>query len=103
MIDYIDRQAAIEKLTNNLTYMHTFGADRSIDLIEELPSADVQPVRHGKWEEENSRPSSWAFYCSECKRTAYDPQPHRMKGFVKRCRYAYCPNCGARMDGGQNE
>ena len=39
MVDLIDRQAAIEKLTSNLMYMRTFGADRSIDLIEELPSA----------------------------------------------------------------
>ena len=43
MDDLISRQAAIEKLRNNLTYMQVFGADRSIDLINELPSA--QPER----------------------------------------------------------
>lgn len=39
MSNLIDRQAAIEKLRDNLTYMRVFGADRSIDLINELPSA----------------------------------------------------------------
>ena len=43
MSDYISRQAAIEKLRSNLAYMHAFGADRSITLIEELPSAQPQP------------------------------------------------------------
>lgn len=42
--DLIDRQAAIEKLISNLTYMHTFGADRSIDLIEDLPAVQPQQI-----------------------------------------------------------
>ena len=58
MDDLISRQAAIEKLTSNLTYMHTFGADRSIDLIEELPSA--QP-NLDEW-------------CDDCKE--YDKERH---------------------------
>ena len=63
-------------------------------------SADVVEVRHGKWIEENTRLRSSQFCCSVCHRTAYDPQPTRLKDWKKRCRYAYCPNCGARMDGG---
>ena len=55
-------------------------------------------VKHGRWIEENRRPKSSLFYCSECHRTAYDIQPSRAKGWVKRCRYAFCPNCGAIMD-----
>ena len=39
MSDLIERSAAIEKLKDNLAYMRTFGADRSIDLINELPPA----------------------------------------------------------------
>lgn len=53
--------------------------------------------KKGVWIEENTRPRSSQFYCSVCHRTAYDPQPTRAKGWVKRCRYAFCPNCGADM------
>lgn len=65
---------------------------------------EVQEERkNGKWIEENTRPRSSQFYCSVCHRTAYDPQPTRIKGWTKRCRYAFCPNCGADMRGEKNE
>lgn len=67
-----------------------------IELLEEQPS--IYAVKHGIWIEENTRTRSSKFYCSVCHRTAYDPQPTRIAGWVKRCRYAYCPNCGAKMD-----
>lgn len=57
----------------------------------------LEPKR-GEWIEENRRPRSSQFVCSECHRTAYDPQPTRDKAWKKRCRYAYCPNCGAKME-----
>ena len=63
--------------------------------IESAPTVD--PVKHGRWIEENRRPKSSLFYCSECHRTAYDIQPSRAKGWVKKCRYAFCPNYGASM------
>ncbi len=59
--------------------------------------AKMGPKR-GEWVEENRRPRSSQFVCSECHRTAYDPQPTRDKAWRKRCRYAYCPNCGAKME-----
>ena len=45
MSDLIDRQQAIDKLRNNLAYMQAFGADRAVTLIEELPSAQPEPIR----------------------------------------------------------
>lgn len=92
MADLIDRQAAIEKLTNNLTYMHTFGADISIDLIEELPSVEAEPVRHGKWERHYIRPNVYAdlyWHCSCCGGKLADEFANH---------YKYCPDCGAKMD-----
>ena len=58
--DLISRQAAIHKITANLTYLHTFGADRAVNLIEELPSAQPEQkcvncgrtVNNGGWYED---------------------------------------------------
>lgn len=75
------------------TAMHHINED-----LKALPAADVVEVVHGEWFAENNRPKSSMFYCSFCHRTCNDIQPIRKKGWKKRCRYAYCPNCGAKMD-----
>ena len=67
------------------------------DYWKEACEYKAQLPKRGKWVEENRRPRSSQFVCSECHRTAYDPQPTRDKAWRKRCRYAYCPNCGADM------
>ena len=71
-----------------------------VDVIKTAPAADVQPVKHGRWKGYITS----AFYgcddegepiyrdanfnvCSECGR----------KTVVKE---KFCPNCGAKMDGG---
>lgn len=96
---------AIEGL-NRLVDLNT---ERCEGLREQLRKAQEQYEKHlneleqqlpkrGEWDEENRRPRSSQFVCSECHRTAYDPQPTRDKTWRKRCRYAYCPNCGAKME-----
>lgn len=97
MKDYIEREAA-------LAYAKKAWSKglNVVEYLEEVPAADVRPVVRGEWLEENTRPKSSQFYCSVCHRTAYDPQPTRSKGWVKRCRYAYCPNCGSYNRGDEN-
>lgn len=82
-----------EKCKKNGTAMAKLHNDAA-DAIEAL---QAQLPKRGEWVEENRRPRSSQFVCSECHRTAYDPQPTRDKAWRKRCRYAYCPNCGADM------
>lgn len=58
--------------------------------ISLTPSADVAPVRHGRWNDINPavlKPGvNWVCRCSEC-------------GCPQDYKHNYCPNCGARMDG----
>lgn len=58
----------------------------SKDLVEKIPTADVQEVKHGRWLFGRFG-SGW---CSECDHCGFvrgeDDVPN------------YCPNCGAKMD-----
>ena len=72
-------------------------------LVDRLPSADVAPVRHGRWEcVYDDSTGETDITCSHCKNT------RTVNGcFVstdgKSCYFEddYCPNCGAKMDLGE--
>jgi len=84
MGDYISREAAKQVLD-----WHLVGdvADTACKLIDTVPAADVGPVRHGRWMD-NGIPDSMLTGCSAC-------------GFpCGAYSFRYCPNCGAKMDGG---
>ena len=108
MDEYIKREAAIayirEQSEECQKAFEEFGGESGIyadaynDLAEDfhsIPAADVAPVVHGRWE--------------------YTPQTFNTLGQI-RCPfcawwsldqsidgiYKYCPNCGAKMDGGDN-
>lgn len=58
-------------------------------LVDDVPTADVQEVKHGTWENTNT-PNQ--LRCSNCEIIHFIAQyPH---GEIN-----YCPNCGTRMDG----
>ena len=83
MPEYIDKQAFIDHMMGTSRYF-TVKFD-----IESFPTADVAPVRHGKWETNSDRPD--LLICSVCK-CGFDMWKHDP--------HNYCPNCGAKMDGG---
>lgn len=62
-------------------------------MLNDAPAVDAEPVRHGRWEVGKSD-FGWAedIDCSEC---------GSMYSFFKKPNY--CPNCGARMDGGAED
>lgn len=77
MAEYIKREAAIMKLMQD-------GCNaKNLQSISDIPGADVAPVVHGH------RVDDGGFYarCSQC------------DGVLPLC-VNYCPNCGAKMDGG---
>ncbi len=54
--------------------------------VEEAPTVDAEPVRHGRWLRMDEAPEWDQRRCSEC-------------GDISCCQRNYCPNCGAKMDG----
>lgn len=66
-------------------------------IVEELPAADVAPVVHGRWVRiyEDGEPAigqhKIGVCCSKCMKMPKD----------KITESDYCPNCGAKMDGGK--
>lgn len=72
-------------------------ADWQEKCINEAPAVDAEPVRHGEWILNPSNlynDATWV--CSVC------GEPWRLfYGTPEENGMHYCPNCGAKMDGGR--
>lgn len=102
MAEYIERAEIMRRFTyeqgDKIREMDEKGFPTTITfrdakrLIHEIPSVDAAPVVHGRWENnKNEYPE-----CTNCGyMPAYDPA-------IDDINYSpYCPNCGAKMDGGE--
>ena len=69
-----------------------YGVWSGYNEIKRLPAEDVIPVVHGYWERMPSNGIGGTGKCSQCGKSIY--------GYMT---MKYCPNCGARMDGDDNE
>ena len=60
--------------------------------IDEVPTIEAEPVRHGKWEDSDDLEYfiTFPYRCSVC-------------GTAGGLKFNYCPNCGAKMDGEKHE
>lgn len=94
MKEYIERAAAMDAILG-LTIADPAVAqyaDAVCYHLQNLPSADVVEVRHGRWLTTDAYPHH--LYCSVCYKT-----------YAKNAKWVneldlptnYCPNCGARM------
>lgn len=73
--------------------MYVKGLQDAIDdyfpqIIDDAPTIDAEPVRHGHWITDDSK-IYLKHKCSEC-------------GHEVILKYPYCENCGAEIDGGAN-
>lgn len=97
MDEYIKRTAVFEQFDNADADVcetddfggvdYGFGMKNIKELINAIPAADVAPVVHGRWID-NGIPESVLCGCSVCRFTCGASS------------FFYCPNCGAKMDGG---
>lgn len=65
--------------------------------------ADVQEVKHGKWKQIEDSLGWQEVRCAECSVCGEDwiiEEDYSFEDFTEYWRY--CPNCGAKMDGGKS-
>lgn len=90
MGDYISRDMAIARLTKVEVTNKLDTMTDAKRVIAEMPAADVAPVVHGRWIEDHDY-----LKCPECGvMVKWDFT------FFDIGNWNYCPNCGAKMDGG---
>lgn len=92
MTEYIERKTGVSifRAKANMAVLMDAAPyfEKAAQMLEQLPAADVAPVVHGRWiyDKKAQRP-----YCSVCKGYFHGATNSPM---------SYCPNCGAKMDGG---
>lgn len=101
MAEYITKEKAVEIIEQRQKELcpvgrygrnYVYGSDREkydaweeiIDEIENMDTADVAEVRHGRWVRDKWPSGTHKLICSEC-------------GEWSGKKSRYCPSCGARM------
>lgn len=101
MSDYIEREVTVNALDDLCDMVCQYSKELrwmmcgacplgcAFDVItDNIPAADVQPVKHGRWIKPTRVPGSMLDECSVC-------------GFnCGAYTFNYCPYCGAKMDEG---
>lgn len=59
--------------------------------IDNAPTVDLEPVRHGRWVKSGYACGESEWTCTECGNKEWRTSTGRLK---------WCPLCGAKMDGG---
>ena len=90
---YIDAEKVIEIAESNKAVLQSLGDIVDIrEIVNDVPTADVQTVKHGKWilDEDSSSEEEKCYRCSNCKAILEED--------YKWHNHNYCYNCGTRMD-----
>ena len=102
MAKYIELEVALREIERRERLMvgdKTITVDALKRFLLNRPAADVAPVVHGRWIHSRYEDCSEQFElvkCSQCNHEAY-----AMAFYVRGGNY--CPNCGAKMDGGNSD
>ena len=96
MSDYISRDEAYQRLhdaggcgaTEEWAKGYDDGITEAIRIINEMPTADVAPVVHGRWKAVYNSVGKQEGQCTHCGKNSG----------ILITKKSYCPNCGAKMD-----
>ena len=96
MDEYIGRKAFLADISAAMDYrgMGVIVGQTLMRYVKRQPAADVAPVVHGCFEpcfDENGNWRQGFAKCSNCGKEYYAQVINH---------FGYCPNCGAKMDGG---
>lgn len=101
MAEYIDRTALAEKLLGLAVHYTEQGRieaakdyNWAITLLMAAPTADVAPVKYGRWEFLGPNMLNRGCMCGTCSACKVRSEYIVNTGL--------CPNCGAKMDGGED-
>lgn len=96
--EYIDRESLLKVLKLSREWHAETERDFSLlvrceNIVREQPAEDVAPVRHGRWIPYQTpiETGKIGWICNQCSGVVRD---------VSNGDTDYCPNCGAKMDGG---
>ena len=102
----VDADEIMEKLGIFNDHVHgnehfLYGIETAREIVDNSPTVDASPVVHGQWiKMVGMMPPEYHghYNCSEC--------GWHMKGlrnsWTREEELSYCPNCGAKMDGGDD-
>lgn len=93
MKEYLGREAALKAFEPQCgDWSECWSAEEIKQKLDNIPAADVVEVRHGRWTEYHTK-------CDGGYGQIYY-QHTDCSCFLYESPYNYCPNCGAKMDGG---
>lgn len=102
-MEYIEREAAKRKYCETCNWYGTDLCNGCETPMSRIPTADVAPVRHGRWVKAKG---AWCtpggdpvWECSECGkgRHVYGIEHGSYGGDIADGQWVACPNCGAKM------
>lgn len=101
MAEYIEREMAKRAFQDidagRREGTTSLSPEEAAKYLDEIPAADVAPVKHGRWYSRGGR-----FRCSVCDNKAFLKDIGGTGGWsheYEQQKSPYCPNCGAKMDG----
>ena len=69
----------------------------SVCAIEDAPTVDAVEVVHGRWKPYHEADIGYDEYGVRCSNCNFEVEDHEVDFLMN-----YCPNCGAKMDGGED-